>query len=265
MRRKAVPDWENVVDIGPVPDWVTSLADAGAAFEEHVRVVRRKSAAASAHLLETVKSRVGELKNHHQDFNDLQLVGKIAKLLNETRGEVRMLQEETSAIEKRLVKWSRADPEQLTLAMSVALNGVTSNVEFRNHLFNIDLNALTHASQADACRLLSSVFSDHMQPAYTSLGHMREKLDRLSKVVPTVVQDMPYASQIMADRTRDLVNMAYAQHIALQESATTVITGAAPVVAERLHCSFSGSSRATLGLAAAVLAATAAAAGLLAL
>jgi hypothetical protein len=235
--------------------------DTGAWFEERLRGVRSRSTTASAHLLHTITENVHELKNHQMDFTNTQLQRQIVRLLNETRNEVKLLQLESNAINKRIDGWGRASPEKLSLTLAGALNGVTNNVEFRNHLFEVDLNHLSLASQTEACKMLSALFMENMQPAYRSLWRMREKLDMLTKVVPSVLADAPQGMDAMANRTRDVLNMAYAEHLAFEQASKAVLAEAGPIMVERLGCVFSGTSHAASGLSALL----AAAAGWLAL
>jgi len=250
-------------DLANMAETVSNLSgenfsgDTGAWFEERLRGVRYRSTTASAHLLQAITESAHELRHHHQDLTDLQLQRQIVRLLNETRNEVKLLQLESNAINQRIYGWGRANPEKFSVTLAEALDGVTNNVEFRNHLFDVDLNHLSHASKTEACNMLSAQFMENMQPAYRSLWRMREKLDMLTKAVPSVLADSPQGMDVVASRTRDLLNMAYAEHLAFEQASRAVLAEVGPVIVDRLSCAFSGTSHAALSFLSAVLVAVA--------
>jgi len=245
-------------ELNNMTETISNLSgDTGAWFEERLRGIRYRSTTASAHLLQAITANVQELRSHHQDLTDAQLQHQIVRLLNETRNEVKLLQLESTAIHRRIDGWGRASPEKLSVALAGALDGVTNNVEFQNHLFEVDLGRLSHASQTEACRMLSALFMEDMQPAYRSIWRMREKLDLLTRVVPSALAGTPEGMDVVAGRTRDLLNMAYAQHLALEQASRAVLAEAGPVIVDRLKCVFSGTPHAAPGLLAAALVAAA--------
>lgn len=235
--------------------WAPGSNATGAWFEERVEGLHSKSAAASAHMVEAVKFKAEAFVRDHNGYNDQQFVGLLARLLNSTMDDFRVFHEASSRISARMQGFQQMNPENLTSALSLALDGVTGNIEFRNNLLRVDTNRLAHSTPADACEQLAGVFSKNMQPAYNSLGHMKDQLDSMTKVVPSIVSLQPCASSVLDNRTHNVLDMAYAEYLAYRTSATILMTQVTPVILERLRCSFSGApALARLGRGAAALA-----------
>jgi len=235
--------------------WAPGSNATGAWFEERVEGLRFRSAAASAHMVEAVKFKAEAFVRDHKDYNDQQFVGLLARLLNSTMDDARAFQETSSRISARMQSFQQMNPENLTSALSLALDGVTGSIEFRNNLLQIDASRLARSTPADACDQLAGVFSKNVQPAYKSLGLMRDQLDRMAKVVPSIASIPPPASSVLDNRTHNVLNMAYAEYLAYMTTATTLMTQVTPVILERLRCSFSGApALARLGRLAAALA-----------
>lgn len=229
-------------------------------FEERLDGVRFKSAAASAKMVEAVKHKVAVFHSSHLDYDTRQFVSLLARLFSDTRSEIGTLEQTTDAILDRLQRWDNANPEKFTYTLALALRGATGNVEFRNHLLRLDTARLGQSNASEACDLLDGMMRSNMAPAYRSLGRMREALDNMSKIVPSMVQDMPVSAQAMvANRTTNVLNMAYVEHLALKESAIAILQDAAPVVLDRLRCEFRSASMRSSALGPAVAAALAAA------
>lgn len=229
-------------------------------FEERLDGVRFKSAAASAKMVEAVKHKVAVFHSSHLDYDTRQFVSLLARLFSDTRSEIGTLEQTTDAILDRLQRWDNANPEKFTYTLALALRGATGNVELRNHLLRLDTARLGQSNASEACGLLDGMMRSNMAPAYRSLGRMREALDNMSKIVPSMVQDMPVSAQAMvANRTTNVLNMAYVEHLALKESAIAILQDAAPVVLDRLRCEFQSASVRSSALGPAVAAALAAA------
>jgi hypothetical protein len=212
-------------------------------FEERLDGVRSKSAAASAKMLEAVKHKVEVFHNDHLDYDTRQFLGLLARLFNDTKSEIGDLQQTTDAILGRQVRWDGPNPERFTYTVAMALKGITGNVEFRNRLLKMDTARLSQANATEACRLLGGMLEFNLQPAYRSLGRMRDALDNMSRIVPSVGQDMPVSAQAtVANRTANVLNMAYAEHMAFTEAATALMQEVTPVVLERLHCDLKSAS-----------------------
>jgi len=230
-------------------------------FDERLEGMRFKSAAASAKMVEAVRHKVDVFRSTHLDYDTRQFVALVGKLFNDTRGEIRTLEQTFDLILARLQHWDSGNPEKLTYTLAVALRGVTGNVEFRNHLLMMDTALLGQANASEACGLLGGMLASNMAPAYTSIGRMREALDSMSKIVPSVMPDVPASAQaVVANRTNIVLNMAYVEHLALKESAATILQDAAPVVLDRLHCDFGSASVRSSALGAVAALAVAAAA-----
>jgi len=231
-------------------------------IEDRLDGSRSKYAAASAKMLETINYKVDTFKNTHQDYDDHQFLAKLAQLISDTKAEVRSFGQTKDSLMTRLRGWDKSNGEKLTYTLALAVKGVTESVEFKNHLLGIDEARLTHGigNITEACGVFGDLVRSSMQPAYTSLGLQRATLDGMSKIAPTITANMPaHIQRSMANRSTAMVNMAYMEHLALKESATTLLRDASPVVLSRLHCTMnenSGSPRSGLGVA--VLAAVAA-------
>jgi len=213
-------------------------------FERRLDGVRFESAAASARMLEAVKHRVDVFHSPQlEGYGTTQFLFLLARLVNDTKSEIGDLQQTSDAILGRLVRWDGANPERFAYTLAMALKGVTGNVEFRNHLLKMDAAPLFQANATEACGLLGDMLEFNMQPTYRSLGRMRDALDNMSKVVPSVARDMPASVQAtVADCTANVLNMAYAEHMAFTEAATAILQGVAPVVLQRLHCDLKSAS-----------------------
>lgn len=229
--------------------------DTGAWFEARLDNLRQRSTTASAHMVETVKYKAAEFVNVHKDYNDHQFAALLARLLNETKSEVRTLLESNQGISVRLQNFQQMNVENMTSALALALDGVMANIEFKNHILQGDTSRLAHASEAEACEALSAILATNMQPAYKSIGHMKESLDNITKVMSTIVGNKQHAAEMMEKRTHNLLNMAYMQQLAYKEGANTLMTQVAPVILNRMQCAFSAASGlAGLGRAATAIA-----------
>lgn len=220
--------------------------------------VRLESAAASARMLEAVKRKVDVFHGPQlEGYDTRQFLGLLGRLVNDTKSEIGALQEASDTILGRLVRWDAANPERFTYVLAMALKGVTGNVEFRNHLLKLDPARFSQANATEACGLLGDMLEFNMQPTYRSLGRMRDALDNMSTIVPSVARNMPASVQeTVANCTANVLNMAYAEHMAFTEAATAILQGVAPVVLQRLHCDLkSASLPSRIGTAAAALAA----------
>lgn len=229
-------------------------------FEQRLDGLRLKSTAASAKMLEAVKHKVDVFHSTHLDYGTHQFMFLLGRLFNDTKSEIEALQQTSDATLGSLVRWDGANPERFTYLLAVALKGVTGNLEFRNHLLKMDTSRLSQANTTEVCGLLGGMLEFNMQPAYRSLGRMRDTLDNMSRIVPSVAQDLPVSAQAtVANRTANVLNMAYAEHMAFTEAATAILQGVAPVVLERLHCDLkSASLPSRIGTTAAALVAAAA-------
>merc|ERR1740121_1067400 len=235
---------------------------ANVVYQDHVETIRYRASTASAHLVEGIRHKTEVFSNASAQYSEpqvfKQLVSLIAKFFNDTKTEVKMLQQTSDSIEKNIQGWDAKNPEKLSGTLAMALNGVTGSVEFKHRLLALESDQMAHVnSTAEACELLDNMLTSNLQPAFNSLVHMKDKLDRMAKVVPSILKPLPYdAAGLMERPTTLLMNMAYVQHVALTESATIVLTQAAPAILERLHCTVdSAGARASVGLAAVALAA----------
>jgi len=229
---------------------VSEKNDSGAWFEERLDHLRLRSTTASAHMVEMVKYKAAEFVANQKDYNDRQFVGRVARLLDDTRGDIKTLLDSNQGISTRLGGFERMNTENMTSALALALDGVMNNVEFKTHILHTDTARLRDATEAEACDVLGNMLVTNMRPAYRSIGHMKEALDNLSKVMPTIVGKKRAAAEMMEKRTRNLLNMAYMQQLAYKEGATALMTQVTPVILSRLQCAFSGASK--LGSSAAV-------------
>jgi len=224
-------------------------------IEERLEGSRRKSAATSAKMAEAVKHKLETFKSTHRDYDDKQFLARLAQLFNETKAEIRSFEETRDALMKRLQGWDKSNDEKLTYTLALAIDGATSSGEFRSHILRADTDSLRHADTSQACELLGKVVRSSMQPAYQSLARQKEALDGMSKIAPTITATMPsYIQETMANRTAALLEMAYAENLALRETAATILKEASPVVLSRLHCAMRSASLRP-GFGAAVVAA----------
>jgi len=228
-------------------------------IEEKLDASRSKLAIASAKMLETIKHKVETFKKSHLDYDNHQFLALLSRTLNETMGEVRSFEDTKDYQMTRLQGWNKANGEKLTLSLAEAIHqGMTGSVEFRGHVAQIDAGRLGSLQMSEACDYLREVVIDAMAPAYQSLAHHREKLDSMSRIMPSLTANFPaFIQDRMGARATALLNMAYMENLALKEAAVSVVQEASPVVMHRLHCTMHSAS-ARSGLGVAVLAAVAA-------
>jgi len=234
------------------PDQMTAVW-----IEEKLDSSRSKIAIASSKMVEAIKHKVELFKNHHQDYDDHQFLGLLSRTLNETMGEIRTFEETKGYLMNKFQGWDKANGEKLTLSLAQAIQGVTGSVEFKSHLLRIDTARLVDTqSTHEACATLTNLVSTAMVPAYQSLSHQKEKLDNISKIVPSVTGKFPtFIQDRMGARAAPLLNMAYVENLALKEVAMGIVQEASPVVVSRLHCTVhSASVRSGFGVVAVVAA-----------
>lgn len=219
-------------------------------IEEKLDTSRSKIAIASAKMVEAIKHKVETFKNHHNDYNDLQFLSVLSRTLNETMDDIKTFDSTKDFLMTRLRDWDQANGEKLTINLANAIRGVTDSVEFRSHLMRIDTARLANTQVSEACGNLTSMVTTSMAPAYQMLVHQKEKLDEMSKIVPTVTWRHPdFIQERMGARANALLNMAYIENLALKEAAMHIIQEASPVVMSRLHCTMrSASARSGLGV-----------------
>merc|ERR1719188_2074729 len=182
-------------------------------------------------------------------------MGLLADVLNETVAEVKIFENTRDYQATRQDKWDKANGEKLTSLLADAIQGVTGSVEFRNRLSQIGTTRLASMQKAEACGYLTNLFNTTMSPAYLSLAHQKEKLDDLSKIVPSITKRYPtFVQESLGARAAALLNMAYVENLALKEAVTNIVQEAAPVVMSRLLCATSGAA-ARSGLGAVLCAA----------
>merc|ERR1719291_1342765 len=224
-------------------------------IEEKLEGSRRKYAATSAKMAEAIKHKLETFKSSHLDYDDKQFLARLAQLFSETKAEIKSFEETRDALMKRLQGWDKSNGEKLTYTLALAIDGATSSGEFRSHILRADTDSLRHADMGQACEMLGNVVRSSMQPAYVSLTRQKATLDGMSKIAPTITATMPsYIQETVANRTSTLLEMAYAENLALKETAATILKEASPVVLSRLHCAMRSASLRP-GLGAAVVAA----------
>jgi len=220
-------------------------------IEDKLAASRSKVEYASAKMLEAVKHKVETFKSMNpSDYDDRQFLVRLAHLLDDTRAEIGSVEEVKERERGRLENWDKADGEKLTYSLGLALQGVTGNVEFKSHLQRIDTARLAHVNMTDACGVLSDMVHSCMVPAYNSIHHQKETIDKMSRIPRAITANMPsHVQDTMANRTAAMLNMAYAHNLALKQVATVIVKEASPVVLSRLHCAISGApQRRGLGL-----------------
>jgi len=228
----------------------------GAKYDDKIETIGTKSVFASAQLVENIRFKAEEFVNHQKDIDNERIVHMLAHMLNQTWTDVQDFRSAHSGYHKRIVNDMSA-PDKFTSALSLAIDGVMSSVEFNNHFMQFDADRLSVASKAEACEQLGNMMVAHMQPAYKRLGRMQELLDRMSEVLPSLAVSEK-ASKNLQTRARIMLNLAYAETFAYKEGATIFASQVAPAVADRLKCTFSGAfARAGLSGAAAAVAAIA--------
>lgn len=228
----------------------------GAKYDDKIETLGTKSVFASAQLVESIRLKAEEFVSHHKDIDNGRFVHMLTHMLNETWNDIQDFRAAHSGYHKRIVSDMSA-PDKFTSALSLAINGVMSSVEFNNHFAQFDADRLSVASKAEACDQLGGMMAAHMQPAYRRLARMQELLDRMSKVLPSLAVSEK-ATQKLGVRSNIMLNIAYAETFAYKEGATIFASQVAPAVSERLKCTFSGAfARASLSGAAAAIAAVA--------
>jgi hypothetical protein len=228
----------------------------GAKYDDKIETLGTKSVFASAQLVESIRFKAEEFVAHHKDIDNSRYVHMLAHMLNQTWNDVQDFRSAHSGYHKRIVSDMTA-PDKFTSALSLAINGVMSSVEFNNHFAQFDADRLSIASKAEACDQLGSMMAAHMQPAYKRLARMQELLDSMSKVLPSLAVSEK-ATKKLDSRSNIMLNIAYAETFAYKEGATIFGSQVAPAVSERLKCTFSGAfARASLSGAAAAIAAVA--------
>jgi len=226
-------------------------------IEEKLDSSRSKLAIASSKMVEAIKHRVENFKNHHADYDDHQFLALLSRTLNETMDEIRTFEETKEFQMKKFQGWDKANGEKLTFSLAQSIQGVTGSVEFKSHLLQIDTARLADTKATpEACAYLTNLVTTAMAPAYQSLTHQKEKLDRISKIVPTVTRmDPKFIQDRMGARATALLNSAYMENLALKEAAVNIMQEASPVVMGRLHCTIrSASVRSRSGVVAALVA-----------
>jgi len=222
-------------------------------IEEKLDSSRSKLAIASSKMVEAIKHKVDSFKTHHLDYDDRQFLALLSHTLNATMAEIRTFEETKDFLTKKFQGWDKANGEKLTVSLAQAIQGVTGSVEFRSHLLRIDTARLADTRPGhEACADLTNLVTTAMAPAYQSLAHQKEKLDRISKIVPSVTSKYPtFLQDRMGTRATALLNMAYMENLALKEAAVNIIQEASPVVMSRLHCTIhSASVRSRFGVVA---------------
>lgn len=235
---------------------VAASNDTGTRFQDRLEGLRQKSALASAHMLESIVHKISVLAETQGDYDDRLFLEMLSRFLNDTRDETQQLHESNSLISKRLQEdYEKRNTEWLSMALMQALNGVTDNVEFKNHILHMDTYTLAHTTMGQeieqACHEMERLFVSHLMPSFHGVGRMRSTLDNLTKVMPSILagDKLAAARAMMENRTKGLLSMAYAQHIALKGVSSAIMRDAMPVVIQRLHCNFTSSaSRTHFGL-----------------
>ncbi|CAK0884360.1 unnamed protein product [Prorocentrum cordatum] len=232
-----------------------------AQFAERLEAIRFKVAGAAAAMEEAVQHKAHDFinsTNATDAYDDQQYLMRLAWFLNDMKDEVRALHDKTTGVGKRIQSWDIRNPEKMSLTMSLALDGVTDNIEFRNKFLRIDTAKLAYSNTTQACDALAYMFASNIHPAYESLAHMKDVLDNMSLVVNSVFHDdPPNVAATMTNSTHALLNMAYAQNLAYKNTAQMLMSELVPSVMDRFHCESSGSSASSASLALAVLAAVA--------
>jgi len=231
---------------------VAASNDTGARFQDRLEGLRQKSALASAHMLESIVHKISVLAETQGDYDDRLFLEMLSRFLNDTRDETQQLHESNALISKRLQDdYEKRDTEWLSMALLQALNGVTDNVELKGHILHMDTYSLAHTTvgkeMEQACHEMERLFVSHLTPSFHGVGRMRSALDNLSKVMPSILagDKLAPARAMMQNRTKGLLSMAYAQHIALKGVSSAILHDAMPVVIQRLHCNFTSSASRT--------------------
>jgi len=230
----------------------------GSWLEDRLEFMRRKAAGDFAHLVEVVNHTVLRLSETHGEYTDDQFLWLISQFVTDVGAAVAQAEEDSVNIGKRILSWSTSTPDKVTDTLARAITGVTNNAELKNRL----LVRSTHlaSSTSEACNNMAALFKSELRPAYHDIEHIKDKLNNLSKVVPTLLSSHPLFTDchFLGNTSTALLNIAYANHLALKESSELLISKAAPIMFQRLHCNFTGASaRARLGIAAAAAAAAA--------
>jgi len=214
-------------------------------FAERLEAIRFKVAGAAAAMQEAVSHKARDfvnITNVTNEYDDQQYMMRLAWFLNDMKDEVRALHDKTTGVGKRIQSWDIRNPEKMTLTMSLALDGVTDNIEFRNKFLRIDTAKLAYSNTTQACDALAYMFATNIHPAYESLAHQKKILDNMSLVVTSVFHDEPPSvAQTMVNGTHALLNMAYAQNLAYKDTAQMLMTELVPSVMDRFHCESAGS------------------------
>jgi len=221
----------------------------GLRWQERLEGFRQKSAAESAHVLESIVHKIGVLSDIQGDYDDRMFLEMLARFLNDTRDETQHMHETNALIHKRLQEnYGKYNTEYLSSTLLQAISGVTENVEFKNHLLHMDTYALSHTTPGEemvqGCQEMERVFASHILPFFQGVGHMRGTLDNLTKVVPSMLSTAGQKRSLamMRNRTKGMLSMAYAQQIALRGVSNAIMHDAIPVLVERLHCNFTDPS-----------------------
>merc|ERR1719356_245581 len=215
-----------------------------------------------AHLLEAVNHTVIRLNETHEGYSDHQFLRVMSQFLTDVHNAVVQAEEENVIFGRRILSWSAWTPDKITGTLALAINSVTTNVEFKNHLLQVNAGLSRSAANASkACDNMAILLNSNLRPAYRDVEHIKDKLSNLSKVIPSIRsenRDLGPAMKFLENNSNSLLSMAYTNHLALKESSELVIRQTAPIIFQRLHCNFTGAgARAGLGLAAAAAVAAA--------
>jgi len=198
------------------------------------------------------------LNESHGEYTDDQFLWLISQFVTDVGTAVAQAEEDSVNIGKRILSWSTSTPDKVTDTLARAITGVTNNVELKNRL--LVRSTYLASNTSEACNNMAALFKSELRPAYHDIEHIKDKLNNLSKVVPTLLSSHPLFTDchFLGNTSTALLNIAYANHLALKESSELLISKAAPIMFQRLHCNFTGASaRARLGIAAAAAAAAA--------
>jgi len=110
-------------------------------------------------MLEAVSHNARVVLEEQLGYDDRQFMGRLGRFLNETKTEIRNMQQTRSAISGRITGWDDKNPEKVTSTLFLALGGVTDSIEFKNHFHHIDVSGLYHATSAEACGQLSNLLA----------------------------------------------------------------------------------------------------------
>merc|ERR1719486_1311887 len=99
----------------------------------------RKATSANSHLVEVVKHTVDRMVEENKAvFSDEHFLVQLPSFLRDIQDAVAYAEEENKIVNQHILSWIPQTPDKITGALAFVLNGVTNNIEFRNHLLHVD-------------------------------------------------------------------------------------------------------------------------------